>query len=106
MGDVRRGIRGLSELRMLCDAPCDAGDTLGGHRDDVEPDLAQPIVTLSLGCDAVGGCSMGCAALHAVLQTLRMMPSGVGTRVCVCVRAPVQAAKAVSTSPALTARCS
>lgn len=29
------------------------GDTLNGHRDDVEPDLAQPIVTLSLGCDAV-----------------------------------------------------
>lgn len=29
------------------------GDTLGGHRDDVEADLAQPIVSMSLGCDAV-----------------------------------------------------
>jgi alkylated DNA repair protein alkB family protein 1 len=30
-----------------------AGDTLGGHCDDVEADLAQPIVSVSLGCDAV-----------------------------------------------------
>jgi len=30
-----------------------AGDTLNGHKDDVESDLTQPIVTLSLGCDAV-----------------------------------------------------
>eukprot|EP00878_Enallax_costatus_P011814 GHUV01012334.1.p1 GENE.GHUV01012334.1~~GHUV01012334.1.p1 ORF type:complete len:346 (+),score=112.94 GHUV01012334.1:645-1682(+) len=30
-----------------------AGDTLGGHKDDVEPDRSQPIVTMSLGCDAV-----------------------------------------------------
>lgn len=30
-----------------------AGDTLGGHKDDVEPDLSQPIVTMSLGCEAV-----------------------------------------------------
>eukprot|EP00983_Pelagomonas_calceolata_P063511 1147761-Pelagomonas_calceolata.AAC.1 len=29
-----------------------ARDTLGGHCDDVEPDLAQPIVAASLGCDA------------------------------------------------------
>jgi alkylated DNA repair protein alkB family protein 1 len=29
------------------------GDTLNGHKDDVERDLSQPIVTLSLGCDAV-----------------------------------------------------
>ncbi|KAG1668126.1 hypothetical protein FOA52_003913 [Chlamydomonas sp. UWO 241] len=28
------------------------GDTLGGHLDDVEPDMDQPIVTISLGCDA------------------------------------------------------
>uniref|UniRef100_A0A7R9VE33 Fe2OG dioxygenase domain-containing protein n=1 Tax=Chlamydomonas euryale TaxID=1486919 RepID=A0A7R9VE33_9CHLO len=28
------------------------GDTLGGHLDDVEPDMDQPIVTMSLGCDA------------------------------------------------------
>lgn len=36
------------------------GDTLGGHRDDVEQDLAQPIVSISLGCPAVflmGGAS-------------------------------------------------
>ena len=30
-----------------------AGDTLGGHVDDAEADLAQPLVSLSLGCDAV-----------------------------------------------------
>lgn len=30
-----------------------AGDTLGGHKDDVEPDMTQPIVTMSLGCEAV-----------------------------------------------------
>lgn len=29
------------------------GDTLGGHQDDVERDMTQPIVSLSLGCDAV-----------------------------------------------------
>lgn len=29
------------------------GDTLGGHCDDVECDLAKPIVSLSLGCDAI-----------------------------------------------------
>ena len=30
-----------------------AGDTLNGHADDAEQDLAQPLVSLSLGCDAV-----------------------------------------------------
>ena len=29
------------------------GDTLGGHLDDVEPDMDQPIVSVSLGCEAV-----------------------------------------------------
>jgi alkylated DNA repair protein alkB family protein 1 len=29
------------------------GDTLGGHVDDAEQDMAQPIVTASLGLDAV-----------------------------------------------------
>lgn len=29
------------------------GDTLGGHRDDVEADMTHPIVSLSVGCDAV-----------------------------------------------------
>lgn len=29
------------------------GDTLGGHRDDVEADLEMPIVSISLGCDAI-----------------------------------------------------
>ena len=29
------------------------GDTLGGHRDDVEQDQAAPIVALSLGCSAI-----------------------------------------------------
>ncbi len=32
--------------------PC-AGDTLNGHIDDAEPSLHQPLVSLSLGCDAV-----------------------------------------------------
>jgi alkylated DNA repair dioxygenase AlkB len=35
-----------------------AGDTLGGHRDDAEADLGQPLVALSLGCPGlllVGG---------------------------------------------------
>ncbi len=39
------------------------GDTLGGHLDDVEEDMDQPIVGLSLGCDAVflmGGEMMSC----------------------------------------------
>eukprot|EP00884_Botryococcus_braunii_P011173 jgi/Botrbrau1/20056/Bobra.200_1s0061.1 len=29
------------------------GETLGGHRDDAEEDLSQPIVTFSIGCDAI-----------------------------------------------------
>ena len=29
------------------------GDTLGGHRDDVEQDQTAPIVAISLGCDAI-----------------------------------------------------
>lgn len=29
------------------------GDTLNGHQDDVEEDVAQPIVSVSVGCDAV-----------------------------------------------------
>ena len=29
------------------------GDTLGGHKDDVEQDQTAPIVALSLGCDAI-----------------------------------------------------
>ena len=29
------------------------GDSLGGHSDDVEADLSKPIVSISLGCDAV-----------------------------------------------------
>ncbi|GAX82388.1 hypothetical protein CEUSTIGMA_g9816.t1 [Chlamydomonas eustigma] len=29
------------------------GDTLGGHLDDVEADMEQPIVSVSLGCEAV-----------------------------------------------------
>eukprot|EP00216_Chloropicon_sp_CCMP2111_P000993 CAMPEP_0198246660 /NCGR_PEP_ID=MMETSP1446-20131203/46086_1 /TAXON_ID=1461542 ORGANISM="Unidentified sp, Strain CCMP2111" /NCGR_SAMPLE_ID=MMETSP1446 /ASSEMBLY_ACC=CAM_ASM_001112 /LENGTH=368 /DNA_ID=CAMNT_0043930983 /DNA_START=270 /DNA_END=1376 /DNA_ORIENTATION=- len=28
-------------------------DTLGGHRDDAEEDLSQPIVSMSIGCDAI-----------------------------------------------------
>ena len=30
-----------------------AGDTLNGHQDNVEPDMSQPIVALSVGCDGV-----------------------------------------------------
>ena len=30
-----------------------AGETLGGHSDDVEADLSKPIVSISLGCDAI-----------------------------------------------------
>ena len=29
------------------------GDTLGGHLDDVEKDLSKPIVSFSLGCEAI-----------------------------------------------------
>lgn len=29
------------------------GDTLGGHKDDAENDMNQPIVSLSLGCSAI-----------------------------------------------------
>lgn len=29
------------------------GDTLNGHQDNVEQDLLQPIVAMSIGCDAV-----------------------------------------------------
>jgi alkylated DNA repair protein alkB family protein 1 len=29
------------------------GDRLGGHIDDVENDMSQPIVSVSLGCDAI-----------------------------------------------------
>lgn len=29
------------------------GNTLGGHKDDVEQDKTTPIVALSLGCDAI-----------------------------------------------------
>ena len=36
-----------------------AGDTLGGHCDDVEADLAQPIVAASIGCDAVRAVHIG-----------------------------------------------
>lgn len=32
---------------------CGAGDTLNGHIDDAEPCLHQPLVSLSLGCDAI-----------------------------------------------------
>lgn len=28
-------------------------DTLGGHKDDAEMDLSQPIVSMSIGCDAI-----------------------------------------------------
>ncbi|KAK9805817.1 hypothetical protein WJX73_003125 [Symbiochloris irregularis] len=28
-------------------------DTLGGHRDDVESDLTQPLISISLGCSAI-----------------------------------------------------
>lgn len=30
-----------------------AGDVLGGHKDDVERDMAAPIVSVSLGCDGI-----------------------------------------------------
>lgn len=38
---------------MTACTPCPAGDTLNGHVDDVERDLRQPIVTFSLGAEAV-----------------------------------------------------
>lgn len=41
-------------------------DTLGGHKDDVESDLTQPLISISLGCDAIfllGG--QGLDWLHA-----------------------------------------
>eukprot|EP00892_Ulva_mutabilis_P009526 jgi/Ulvmu1/6946/UM033_0003.1 len=49
------------------------GDTLNGHQDDVEEDLRQPIVSLSVGCDAVfliGGRS------KAVAPTALLLGSG------------------------------
>lgn len=49
------------------------GDTLNGHQDDVEADLRQPIVSLSVGCDAVfliGG------ATKAAQPTALLLSSG------------------------------
>jgi alkylated DNA repair protein alkB family protein 1 len=49
-----------------------AGDTLNGHADDVEPDLSQPIVTISLGCPAVflmGGLSKDVAPTAMLLRS-------------------------------------
>ena len=43
------------------------GDTLNGHIDDVERNMTQPIVALSLGCDAVflmGGTPLAMEAAH------------------------------------------
>ena len=47
------------------------GDTLGGHRDDVECDATWPLVSISLGCPAVflaGGRTLGEIPLPLLLQ--------------------------------------
>lgn len=46
------------------------GDVLGGHLDDVERDMAQPIVSVSLGCDAVF--LMGGHTRHVPPSALRL----------------------------------
>lgn len=48
------------------------GDTLGGHVDDAELDLHQPIVTVSLGCEAVflaGGLTRDVPPLPLLLRS-------------------------------------
>ncbi|GAB4816880.1 hypothetical protein N2152v2_003926 [Parachlorella kessleri] len=52
------------------------GDTLGGHVDDAEHDLDQPIVTISLGCEAVflaGGLTKASKSTGVLL---RLPPAG------------------------------
>ncbi len=47
------------------------GDTLGGHQDDVEADMQQPIVSISLGCSAVfliGGASRDVVPMPLLLR--------------------------------------
>lgn len=48
-----------------------AGDTLGGHKDDVEEDATWPLVSISLGCSGVflvGGDSLDEAPLPVLLR--------------------------------------
>jgi len=61
------------------------GDTLGGHCDDVEPDLAQPIVAASLGCDAVflmGGPTRDTAPTPLLLRSGDVVVLGGSARNC------------------------
>ena len=60
------------------------GDTLGGHRDDVESDQSAPIVAISLGCDAIfllggddclsGVASACCMLSHSVSLSMPFCP--------------------------------
>lgn len=61
-----------SQLNLKAVPITPVGDTLNGHVDDVERDLCQPIVTLSLGCDAVylhGGPTRDTAPLALMLHS-------------------------------------
>eukprot|EP00879_Flechtneria_rotunda_P014687 GHRR01015348.1.p2 GENE.GHRR01015348.1~~GHRR01015348.1.p2 ORF type:complete len:138 (+),score=40.71 GHRR01015348.1:36-416(+) len=48
-----------------------AGDTLNGHKDDVEADVTQPIVTVSLGCQAVFLIGGSCRDIEPTALLLR-----------------------------------
>ncbi|KAF6255205.1 alpha-ketoglutarate-dependent dioxygenase AlkB-like protein, partial [Scenedesmus sp. NREL 46B-D3] len=61
------------------------GDTLNGHQDDVERDLLQPIVTISLGCAAVflmGGPSRQQQPTPLLLRSGDVMVLGAAARAC------------------------
>ena len=53
------------------------GDTLGGHKDDVEQDQTAPIVALSLGCSAIfllGGIHPASSRHHLHFCQLKPVP--------------------------------
>jgi DNA alkylation damage repair protein AlkB len=61
------------------------GDTLSGHKDDVERDLCQPIVSLSLGVDAVfllGGRTRDHEPLALLLRSGDVLVMSAASRVC------------------------
>lgn len=60
--------------RPLCPSLCHrgAGDTLNGHVDDAERSLVQPLVSLSLGCNAIfllGGATKDVAPTALLLRS-------------------------------------
>ena len=54
------------------------GDTLGGHKDDVENDLTQPLVSISIGCSAVfllgGLCTLIAKMVSGPTCAARILP--------------------------------